>query len=325
MPSSTDTARDAIADGSLRLGRLRCRVRIGEASNADALSQIFKQALSAERPRGPSDIDIDLREDDGGGPWPAIAADAATVADTASTFAIASEAVYARLDRAGSPAHLIMRTRQAGLPPEAFRVHLSIALHRVLLALGAAYLHAAAVSVGARTYLFVGEKGAGKSTLSVGLARLGATVLADDHVLIERAAPRYRVSGCEVTSRIAADTEAHVFAEPLPVVPQDFAGTMKKEFLLADYFSAAPHVARDVDAIYFIGVGRQLAVTPWSAQRTALDLLDRTRKSFRPQTPGEVGLLLDFWVGLAQAAPAFALELDPVLTSLARLPDLLHA
>lgn len=316
---------DAIAGGTLRLGRVQCLASIGDGQNADALRLIFKQALSADPPAGPIDIDLDLREAAPAARWPTVAADALTVSDAGAVLAIATEAVTLTLDRSTTPMRLVIRTRRRDLNDDAFRVHLSIAFHRVLLALGMVYLHAAAVSIDGRTCMFVGEKGAGKSTLSVGLARCGATVLADDHVLLERAAPRYLVSGCEVLSRIAADTEAYVFETPLALAAQDFAGTMKKEFVLADHFSAKAHVAMPVAAIYFPYVGATLRVTPLPARQTAMDLLERTRRSFRPQSAVEVGTLLDFWVGLAASAPGFVLELEPDLRAIARLPGLLRA
>ena len=51
-------------------------------------------------------------------------------------------------------------------------------------------------------------------------------------------------------------------------------------------------MAEPVAAVYFPRVGQHLTITPWSAQRTAMELLDRTRRSFRPQSAAEVGLCL---------------------------------
>ena len=316
---------DVIADGTLRLGRVQCRARVGDASNADALSLTFKQALSPTPVVGFADIDLDLRESAASDIWPTVGADALVVTDSGSWLSLSSEVVHATLDRSVSPMRFVIRTRRHGLSDDAFRVHLSVVLHRALLSLGMVYLHAAAVSVAGRTYLFIGEKGAGKSTLSVGLARLGGTVLADDHVLLERRAPRYLVSGCEVLSRITAETEAYVFDTPLDLPAMDFAGTLKKEFVLTDHFAATPHVAEPVAAVYFPRVGQHLTITPWSAQRTAMELLDRTRRSFRPQSAAEVGLLLDFWIGFTSVSPGFTLELEPDLRAIERLPGLLHA
>lgn len=320
---------DVIAEGTLRLGRLQCRAHIGDAANVEALSLIFKQALSPVPPVGDVDIDLDLRESDcdestASGTWPDVGRDALVVSDSGTSLRLSSEVIDAVLDRSVAPMTFVIRTRRHNLSADAFRVHLSVVLHRALLSMGMVYLHAAAVSLAGRTYLFVGEKGAGKSTLSVGLAKLGGTVLADDHVLLERSAPHYVVSGCEAMSRITAETEAYAFATPLDLPAMDFAGTMKKEFALAEHFAAMPYVAESLAAVYFPRVGQQLTVTPWSAQRVAMDLLDRTRRSFRPQSPAEVGLLLDFWIGLSSSAAGFALELDRDLRAIERLPGLLH-
>jgi hypothetical protein len=53
---------------------------------------------------------------------------------------------------------------------------------------GLELLHASAVAFGGRSLALVGRSGAGKTSLALALARLGATLLADDVVALERAA-----------------------------------------------------------------------------------------------------------------------------------------
>ncbi len=213
--------------------------------------------------------------------------------------------------------------RAGDLAHDTLRTHLSVVLHRLLLALDAAYLHAAAVSVDGVTHLFVGEKGAGKTTLCLSLARRGATVLSDDHVLIRRRDKDYVVSGCERLSRVTAPTEAFLFEQPLAVAAADCAGTPKKEFAVADYFRSAPFEDRPVHAVHFPRVGRELARRRRSAMETTVDLLARTRKSYRPGGPGDVAALLDFWSGLAAFATADDLELSADLDQLTRIDAVL--
>lgn len=56
-------------------------------------------------------------------------------------------------------------------------------------ALGVLNLHASAVAVGDRGLLILGPSGAGKSGLALGLMALGADLIADDRVLLERCGP----------------------------------------------------------------------------------------------------------------------------------------
>ena len=309
--------------GTFRLGHLALEARLGDPSHAAALGLLFRNEVHAE-PEPRADGRLEMVEHDAGD-WPDVPADGLVADEGPAGLIVATEVVFATLRRDPTPWSLIVRTRQAQVADHVFRVHLSVVLHRLLLELGYLYLHAAAVSIRGRTHVFIGEKGAGKSTLSLALARMGGTVLADDHVLLQRGEPRYLVSGCEATSRVTAETEAYVFPIPLPLPARDFAGTPKKELLIGDHFAAAPYEAHTIDAVYFPIVGARLRLDRLSPQQATLDLLARTRRSFRPQGRGDVTALLDFWSGLCESAPAFALELPPNLERLDGLPALLFA
>ena len=90
------------------------------------------------------------------------------------TLTIATEIVAARLERRDHPFLLELSIRPNDYPESFFSTHLSVVMNRVLLALGLAYVHSAAVAFKDRHYLFVGDKAAGKSTLCLTLGRLGA-------------------------------------------------------------------------------------------------------------------------------------------------------
>jgi hypothetical protein len=298
--------------------------RFGTQAHADAVDRIFKQAFT-QRP-APAAVDgrvstVDAADD---AAWPEIGPDALSTSEIDGRLTIASEAIRADLDRAQTPWTLAIETRARELESHEAQVHLAIAWHRVLLALDMVYVHAAAVAIDGRAYVFVGEKGAGKSTLTLALGRRGARVLSDDHVVLERAPDGYVVSGCEPRSRVTQDTEAFVFDRPLAITSEDFAGTMKKEFDLAAHFDADPHVPYPIAAVYFPIVGARLHASPLAARDAAIELLARTRKSFRPQHAGEIGQLLDVWTGFASSVPAFNLELPADLRQLDRLPALLR-
>ncbi|MEQ1870853.1 MAG: hypothetical protein ABL961_12605 [Vicinamibacterales bacterium] len=311
-------------EGTLKLGRWRLRAQLSSRQLRDDLSLIFKQCWSDALIGDKRDGLFRFFEARDGERWPAGSDDALTVHQTAGGISLTSEFVRARLER-GEPLTIEVLVRRAPSPAAAYQVHLAIAMHRLLLAMDAVYLPAAAVVLDGHAHVFIGEKGAGKSTISLALGLSGATVLSDDHVLIERTPAGFVVSGCESLARVTADTEAQLFGEPLPVAAQDFAGTLKKEFALADYVQADLSTARPIAALHFPRVGTSLQLTPRRAQHTVLDLIERTRRSYRPQNAEEIAQLLDFWSALATAVPSFDLELSTDLQTLARLPSLLRA
>jgi hypothetical protein len=263
--------------------------------------------------------------DAGPGDFPEVPPDGLTIARSNGRLAICSELMTAILDQGEGAWRARVAVRERGRSDLFYRVHLSVVLHRMLLALGRAYLHAAAVTLGGRTFVFVGEKGAGKSSIATTLGRAGATILSDDHVLLRRGASGYFVSGCEARARVTAETEAAVFDTPLAIPAEDFAGTLKKEFLVRDFFASRPREDAPVGGVLFPRVGLDLRLTPRNPRHTALDLIQRTRPSFRPQDADDVRALLDFWAGLAQTAPAWDLELSPDVSDLARLGAVLES
>jgi hypothetical protein len=313
-------------DGPFRIGSLAFRLRAADAQDSEAISLMFKQPLDGSG-REPDRADPGLIDIVHGGPgdYPEVPADGLVVSRSHGRLTICSELMTASLEQRAGSWRARIAVRDRGCTGLVYRVHLSIVLHRILLALERAYLHAAAVTLRGRTFVFVGEKGAGKSSIALSLGRAGATILSDDHVLLRLGTPRYFVSGCEAYARVTAETEAAVFARPLAVEAADFAGTLKKEFIVSDFFESLPHKEAPVAAILFPHIGERLALTPWTGAAAALDLIDRKRRSYRPQDAEDVQALLDFWSGFALAAPAFKLQLTPNLGDLGRLPDLLDA
>jgi hypothetical protein len=314
-------------DGVFRIGSLAFRLRAADPQDSEAVSIMFKQpldhGLAQEEGLGASGaLEIVDAEP---GDYPQVPSDGLMIARSNGRLTICSELMTATLDQREGAWRARVAVRQRGRSDLFYRVHLSVVLHRVLLALGRAYLHAAAVTVGGRTFVFIGEKGAGKSSIATTLGRAGATILSDDHVLLRSGPSAYFVSGCELCARVTAETEAAVFDSPLAIGAEDFAGTLKKEFLVSDFFASRPHEDALVSGVLFPRVGLDLRLTPRSPRQAALDLIQRTRPSYRPQDADDVRALLDFWTGLAQAAPAWDLELSPAVGDLAHLGALLES
>lgn len=194
---------------------------------------------------------------------------------------------------------------------------LMVVLYRALFHLQRVPLHAASIEVdGLGTCLLVGDKGSGKSTLSLALGRAGATVLGEDHSMLHRTGDGFVVSGCDGRLRLTEKTEAHFFSEPLNQESVDIGGVAKKDVAIAEHVVSRPFRDRRVDRIFFPRVGEGYRLVPVSRTQSALRLLagcsDRQRF---------VGLqdrleYLDYLTALTEQAPSFDLELSPDLRDL---------
>lgn len=243
----------------------------------------------------------------------------------ASRFHLATEMLDASLDRSRRPGAWRIVVRDGGHSAEERRTHLSVATHRLLLAAGRVHVHAAAVSLDGRVSVFVGDRGAGKSTISLWLASQGGRILSDDHVILRRGGRRFWVSGCEETSRVTPTTEAFVFPAPLAIEAQDFSGSWKKEFSVAKFFPSVPYRDFPVHQIFFSRVGTGFRATPMPKQRAALELIEKTRRSFRFADAADYAEFLDYWTALSASVPTFQLELSPDLGELRLLVRLLRS
>jgi hypothetical protein len=237
---------------------------------------------------------------------------------------IHTEAVSALIDLASVPARVDIAVHASGIAHVDLCVHLAVVLHKVLLALDRVVLHAAGVRLGGRVSLFLGDKGAGKTTSSLRLARAGATVLGEDHVILKRGPDGFRVSGCDERSRLDAKTERYFFTEPLSTAPRDFAGTLKKELPARDVFDSQPYTDHSVDHVFFSRVGRRFAITPLPRQAALLRLMRAAGKLQRFVDAGDCGSFLDLLSEFAQTVVAYELQLSPDLRELDRLVQFLQ-
>src|SRR5581483_5088544 len=140
-------------------------------------------------------------------------------------------------DRA--PAQIRVLVREPQISPRGFRDHLFELLTKLLFSFDRFYVHAAAVELNSKVSVFVGTGAAGKTTTSLWLARAGATILSEDHVLFTRRAGTYLVSGCQETLRLTPRTEQALFPAGLdaPVHP----GDGKKELPAERLVRSAPY------------------------------------------------------------------------------------
>jgi hypothetical protein len=203
-----------------------------------------------------------------------------------------------------------------GFSPYEVRVHLTVALNKALLYVGVVRLHAAAVEFAGRVDVFIGGRGAGKTSVSLALASAGGTILGEDGVIVRNREGRFTVSGADGTLRVLPDTEAHFFRTPLDITPQLFGGLQKKEMRVADRFAALPHVDRPLERLFFVRVGHDLRMQPLSQRATVVRLLETIRDDHRFGEGQDSSDILHYLSNLARAVPAFDLELSPRLADL---------
>jgi hypothetical protein len=166
------------------------------------------------------------------------------------------------VDTRDTPSRARLRVSTRGQRPDYVDHYVVMNLRFLLRLHGRLQLHGAAAKVGNGTALFLGDKGAGKSTISLALGRAGAIVLADDQLMLHDDGRRLRVSGVDGGLRVTEATERHFFARPLDAPTQDFGGTHKKEVRLGAHVAAQPGVDHEPSLLVFPRVGHAFTTTP---------------------------------------------------------------
>jgi hypothetical protein len=166
------------------------------------------------------------------------------------------------LDQRTLPARAALVMHPAGQDDAYVDHYVAMNVRALLRAFGRVQLHGAAVVAPERSALFLGDKGAGKSTIALAFGRAGAVVLADDQIMMRADDDQIRVSGVDGGLRVTEQTERHFFDEPLDATPRDFGGMLKKEVPLGDHVRARPNEDHALDALYFPRVDVEFAVVP---------------------------------------------------------------
>ena len=221
------------------------------------------------------------------------------------------------------PASAASATASTATTADQMLVHsLMIVFYRMLLELGCLHLHAAAVRWNGETSLFLGGKGAGKSTLCLALARAGATVLGEDHVLVRRRARGFEVSGCDANMRLTAQTEAALLPEPPAGRKAWFGGVLKREFDLRQTgLDVRPFVDFAPRRIFFPVVGARVAIEPMRRSTAMARILEAIHDRHAIAGADDAQRLLDYLGAFVDSLEAYQLELSPRLSDLDAVVD----
>ncbi|MEI9402112.1 serine kinase [Mesorhizobium argentiipisi] len=133
---------------------------------------------------------------------------------------------------------------------------MALALHRR----GLLVLHASAIAVGGRSVIFMGDKGAGKSTMAGAMIRAGHRLLTDDVVALDLSHPeRPMILPGFPQLKLAADAASAIRLEQAEVRPQVHPQIDKAQHRLHDGFAAD---AVPVSRIYMLERGGRAAISP---------------------------------------------------------------
>ena len=305
----------------IRFGSLHGRLESARQEYTDALALVFGVGLHPLTPEQEADRHFDLVIVDGSAPLvgdngSGVRPNFLTLGGTPERPTMSTEALRAELDLTREPWDIRLTVLRNDLDFPTLCVHFGVIIHKALFHLDRVILHAAAVDVDGEVCLFVGDKGAGKSTTCLALARAGGTVLGEDQVILHRSGTRYLVSGSDERSRVTERTERHFFPEPLAVPARDFAGTMKKEIRRGEFFRSAPFQDFPPHRLLFPRVTGRFQLTRLKAQSALVRMLAYNGHFQRFEGARDQADFLGFLSGFITSVSCWELELSENLAEL---------
>jgi hypothetical protein len=236
-----------------------------------------------------------------------------------------SDVIAGHLDRASTPNHLSLSINDANPHVRHLDLYLRIVLNAVFRRLDRLRLHAAAVEYAGATSMFVGDKGVGKTTTCLHLARAGGTVLGEDQIMVRRTSEgRYLVAGGDDVMRVTGKTEAHFFAGSLPAAAVEVAGVSKKEIRARDHIAYLPNSERSLERLFFPEVGQAFAIHPMARQQALGRLAGPLLPIHRFTSDDDRRDFIAFLAGVTRQAECFSLTLTPDLADLQKLSRFLE-
>jgi hypothetical protein len=310
---------DELDRGTVRFGTLVVAVSFEQPRYRRALDTHFRAVVGP--PVESAALSLEVVELDEVAPL--LTGDTAlTVVRSGDRTTWSMELGWARLDHTAGEA--VVALRPTGQRPEVTLHCFAVLVQKILQAVGLIRLHAGGAVLGDRVAVFVGDKGAGKSTLALALGRHGATVLGDDQLALERHDGAVTVAGSDGRIRLTAETEAHFFAAPLPIVPVVLAGVAKKEARLADLVEADAHRGHRPTDLWFPEVGARYDLSPMTGREALRRLLAALVPHHRFADGPDRREFVDLVTSLVEATAVSRLTLTTDLDDLERVAQELH-
>ena len=205
----------------------------------------------------------------------------------------------------------IIVSPREGVSEEIVRLPLlGVVLGALLHQRGKITLHASAVSVGGVAAAFVGQKGAGKSTMAAAMQRRGHALLTDDVLAIDP--ETYRVESAFPQLKLRGDAADALQADPGTLAR--LAPDLDKYALRHVTFDASSH---PLGAVFVLEEGESLQCTPLDGMNAFLTLMGQGYASRFLGTEGTRSSDLRHHTALAAAVPVVQLQRP---RDLSRLP-----
>lgn len=313
----------------IRFGSFHGRLHSARQEYTDALALVFGVALHALTPELDHTRSFDLTVTESPALERALAIagvelNRLTLSGTAERRVISTGVLQAELRLDQHPVAIELTVLRSDLTFPALCVHFGVIIHKVLFHCDRLMLHAGGVQVDDAVSLFVGDKGAGKSTSCLALARAGGTVLGEDQLLLSRSGGAFLVSGNDERARVTDRTERHFFDEPLAIVPRDFAGTMKKEIAMRDYFKSEPFRDFTPRRLLFPKVTGTFSLAPLSSQAALRRMIAYNGHFQRFAGARDQADFLDYLAGFIASVSCWELTLSDDLRDIDTLAERLH-
>jgi hypothetical protein len=305
-----------VAASRARFGSLDVRV-IAAARYVDLLPVHFRVWAGPDDATTP-EVELTITDEVGAQPRVDGRDDELVLEASGNADRVATSITELVIERDGKPVRARLTVTPDGQDPDYVAHYVAMNVRALMRRLGRIQLHGAAATVHARTVVLLGDKGAGKSTLSVALGRAGGVVLADDQLILH-VKGGVTISGVDGGLRLTAQTEPHFFATPLDSDPQDVAGTMNKEEPLGAVVDASPGVDAVPDACYFPSVGDRFEIVPISRAVAVQRLLDVLVPLHRFTGPSDQLAFVRAITTFVGAVEVFDLTLSPDLRDLDRV------
>lgn len=258
----------ARSTGALRIGSLGVHIDAPRPIYLEDLAAIFSTELHRCDDVPATGLHLEIAELSGP-PNVKVPPDGIVITPESALY---TEAMFAQTALDGSRPHARLNVFVPDLSDDERRIYLVVLLNKILVWMGYTRLHASAISLDGKANVFIGDRGAGKSTICAYLAGRGGLVLADDDVILHHDGNAYAVSGCDETMRIMDDAETHLFGR-LDVPARDFSGFAKKEIVTAERFAGEPYIDHNLDRMFFPRVGGDFSVKRLSSGQLVMRLM----------------------------------------------------
>lgn len=302
---------------TLRLGAFDVALDACAPTHVELLEGLFRTRARDRDDDRPAHLRLALRSGNGAPPFGNDDALVCTEAD--GLLALRTDVIAGHLER--GPEHsLSLWVRDDHSHARYLDHYLRIVLNAVLRRLGRIRLPAAAVELDGSVSLFVGDKGAGKTTLSLHLARAGGVLLGEDQIMVRRReAGDHVVAGGDDMMRVTARTEARFFPEPLPEPVVLLAGVEKKEIAAASYLTCRLDEERPPERVFFPAVGEAFRIRPLGGREALARLAAPLRPIHRFTDAEDRREFLSFLARLVRQTESFELTLSEDLNDLDHL------